>query len=86
MLATFNRGMLALNCASAIVPLRPAAGTLVKPAPLPLNVIAVTAPAKAALPPSKATFAERRASGIVPRMLAAERAVVAVLAAPAFGA
>src|SRR6266513_963672 len=83
---TLSRAMFALNRSSAMVPARLPAGTLVNPAPLPLNVAAVRVPVKFALPLSKATLDERRASGIAPMMLAAATALAlaAVTAAPAF--
>src|ERR1041385_3494117 len=81
----FNRAMLPLSCASAIAPVRPLAGTLLKPAPLPLNIEAVTGPANVAPPLSKATLEESRASGLVPLMFVAATAF-ALLAAPALAA
>src|SRR5438128_845574 len=60
--------------ASGTVPLRLLAGTLFKPAPLPLNVVAVTVPLKFGLLLSKATLGESRTSGIVPVILAAATA------------
>src|SRR5450756_1859951 len=60
--AAFSNGTLALNRASEIVPVRLAAGRLVKPPPLPANVPASVTP----VPPFVITAPGNCASGIEP--------------------